>query len=59
MNKEYRKNVSKRSIAENIDLNENKIKNSNDENCMRKLNNLFETFESNGECGSENNIPKV
>lgn len=57
INEKIERNVSKRSIAENIDPNENKFESRDDKDCVRELNNLFETFESDDECGNEHNIP--
>ena len=51
--------MSKRSIAENIDLNENEFESSGDEDYMRELDNVFETFQSDDECENEDNIPEV
>ena len=51
--------MSKRSIAENKDLNENEFESSDDEDYMRELDNVFETFQSDDECENEDNIPEV
>lgn len=44
MHKKIEQKVSKRSITENIDLIENEFGSSDDEDYMRELDNVFETF---------------
>ena len=59
MHKKIEQKVSKKSITENIDLIENEFDSSDDEDYMRELDNVFETFQCEDECENEDNIPEV